>query len=82
MTAEYTTGSGNSATGDQAITLTLTGGAGAVINNATQTIAEAAYEAAGNKLTWSINTSNMTSDITNASVTVASGQLPTPPCLL
>ena len=72
LTAEYTTGSGNSATGDQAITLTLTGGAGAVINNATQTIAEAAYEAAGNKLTWSINTSNMTSDITNASVTVAS----------
>ena len=43
-----------------------------MINNATQTIAEAAYEAAGNKLTWSINTSNMTSDITNASVTVAS----------
>ena len=71
LTAELTTGSGNSVTGEQAITLSLTGGTGAVISNATQKMSESNYEASGNKLTWSINTSNMTSDITNATVAVA-----------
>ena len=71
LTATYTIGATNSATGDQNVTLALTGGTGAVINSATQLMRKNDYNTVGKKLNWTINTSNLTADITGVSVTAA-----------
>ena len=64
LTATYTTGGTASEAKDKDITLALTGGTGAVVENATQVMKKEDYNATGKTLTWKINTKDMTSDIT------------------
>ena len=71
LTATYKIEASNSVTGNQNVTLALTGGAGAVVNSATQMMTETAYETVGSTLSWTINTSNLTTDITGVTVTAS-----------
>ena len=71
LTATYKIEAANTATGDQNVTLALTGGTGAVINSATQLMRKDDYNTVGKKLNWTINTSNLTADITGVTVTAS-----------
>ena len=71
LTATYEIKATNSASADQNVTLALTGGTGAVVNSATQKMAMADYNATGKKLTWTVNTSAITADITGVTVSAA-----------
>ena len=64
LTITYTTKSGNSAAGDPMNLELKVATPGVVVNNPIQQMSEANYETAGKQLTWTLNTSNISANIT------------------
>ena len=77
LTVTYTTGASNTAAGDPMnLTLAVTT-AGVVVNTPTQQMTEALYEVTGSTLTWTLDTSNITANITtNPDITVTAAAAP------
>ena len=77
LTITYTTKSSNSAAGDPMNLELKVATPGVVVNNPIQQMTKANYETAGKQLTWTLNTSNISANITtNPDITVTATAAP------